>query len=302
MALKRNKKGKIKRRLGDRFNGRRIRTLSPMAYMIPYIMNKRSNSLNMFRGKIEIESIEAFLRQCKNSESENLRGMGFMHLIVAAYVRTVSQKPAINRFIAGRRIYARTEITLSMTVKKVMELNADEDVIKVNFEPTDTLLDVYSKMEEQIAKAKAPKKPGKGDWFLRKLFGLPTFIIRGFVAFLKGLDYFGIMPRFVHRASPFHGSIYLTNLGSLGIPPVFHHLYDFGDVPIFIAFGSMYREKVIDKNGEEKVKKYIDYTVTMDERITDGHYFASALKTLEHCLRHPEELLTPPETVVDDIE
>ena len=157
-------------------------------------------------------------------------------------------------------------------------------------------------MEEHVIKVKKKEASGNDGRFLRKLFSLPTFFMRGCVGLLKVMDYFGIIPRFAYRASPFHASLFLTNLGSLGIPPVFHHLYDFGDIPLFIAFGSMYREKVIDKNGEEKVKKYIDYTVTMDERITDGHYFASALKTLEHYLRHPEELLTPPETVVDDVE
>jgi len=161
---------------------------------------------------------------------------------------------------------------------------------------------VYAKMEEKIAIAKAEGDTNSFDRLTRKLFVLPTFFFRGFIGLIKGMDYLGIMPKALHRISPFHASLFITNLGSLGIPTIYHHLYNFGDLPIFISFGSMYREKIIDKDGNEKVKKYLDYTVVMDERITDGHYYASALKTLEYYMKHPKELLTPPESVVDDIE
>jgi len=302
MAIKRDKNGKIKRRLGDRFNGRRLRTLPPMMYAVPFIMKDRNDAQNFFSSRVDMDVVESFLRECKNSGDESLRALGFMHLLVAAYVRTVSQKPGINRFIAGQRIYSRTEITLSMVVKKSLDLNAQESTIKVNFEPTDTITDVYAKMEEKIAIAKAEGDTNSFDRLTRKLFVLPTFFFRGFIGLIKGMDYLGIMPKALHRISPFHASLFITNLGSLGIPTIYHHLYNFGDLPIFISFGSMYREKIIDKDGNEKVKKYLDYTVVMDERITDGHYYASALKTLEYYMKHPKELLTPPESVVDDIE
>ena len=302
MAIKRDKNGKIKRRLGDRFNGRRLRTLPPMMYAVPFIMKERADAQNYFKSRVDMDVVERFLRKCKQSDSEKLKALGFMHLLVAAYVRTVSQKPGINRFVAGQRIYSRTEITLSMVVKKSMDLNAQESTIKVNFEPTDTIEQVFDKMEEKIAVAKAAGDTNSFDRLTRKLFVLPAIVFRGFVGFLKFLDYLGLMPKVLHRVSPFHASFFITNLGSLGIPPIYHHLYNFGDLPIFISFGSMYREKITDREGKERTKKYLDYTVVMDERITDGHYYSSALKSLEYYMRHPEELLAPPETVVDDIE
>jgi hypothetical protein len=39
----------------------------------------------------------------------------------------------------------------------------------------------------------------------------------------------------------------------------------------------------------------------MDERITDGYNYASALKTMQFYLRHPEKLDVPPDKVVEDI-
>lgn len=302
MALKRDKNGKIKRRFGDRFNGRRLRTLPPMMYAVPFIMRDRSDSQNYFMSSVDMDIVETYLRKLKSSENERNKGIGFMHLLVAAYVRTVSQFPAINRFVAGQRIFARNELSLSMVVKKSMELNAQESTIKVKFDPHDTLFEVYDKMEEKIVVAKAAGDTNGFDRITRALFVLPSLIFRGFIAFLRFLDYFGLMPKILHEISPFHASFFITNLGSLGIPTIFHHLYNFGDLPIFISFGSMYRQKIFDKDGKETTKKRLDYSVVMDERITDGHYYASALKSLEYYLKHPELLELAPQSVVEDIE
>lgn len=302
MALKRDKNGKIKRRFGDRFNGRRLRTLPPMMYAVPFIMRDRSDSQNYFMSSVDMDIVETYLRKLKSSENERNKGIGFMHLLVAAYVRTVSQFPAINRFVAGQRIFARNELSLSMVVKKSMELNAQESTIKVKFDPHDTLFEVYDKMEEKIVVAKAAGDTNGFDRITRALFVLPSLIFRGFIAFLRFLDYFGLMPKILHEISPFHASFFITNLGSLGIPTIYHHLYNFGDLPIFISFGSMYRQKIFDKDGKETTKKRLDYSVVMDERITDGHYYASALKSLEYYLKHPELLELAPQSVVEDIE
>lgn len=302
MALKRDKNGNIKRRFGDRWNGRRIRTLPPMMYAVPFIMRDRCDAQNYFRGSVDMDIVERYLRKLKTENDGVLKGVGFMHLLAASYVRTVSQMPAINRFIAGQRIYARHDISLSMVVKKSLELNAQESTIKVRFQPTDTLADVYSKMEEKIAVAKAAGDTNGFDRITRKLFSLPALFFRGFINILRFLDYFGFMPKALDEVSPFHASFFISNLGSLGIPTIYHHLYNFGNLPLFITFGSMYRQKEIDRDGNEKVRKRLDYTVVMDERITDGHYYATAFKSLENYMRHPEQLEFPPESVVEDIE
>lgn len=294
------KKVKVKKprkRLGDRRDGRRVRTLPPMMYVVPFIMKDRCDAQNYFKSRVDMDIIEEYLRDKK----KDCKGLGFMHIMAAAYVRLVSQKPALNRFIAGQRIYKRDDIRLSMVVKKSMELNAQEGMIKVIFDPKDTIYDVYDKMEEKIAIARKAGDSNGFDRVARALFALPALIFRGFIALMRGLDYIGLMPRFIDSASPFHASFFISNLGSLGIPPIYHHLYNFGNLPVFITFGAMYRQKTRDAEGNETVKKYIDYTVVVDERITDGHYYASAFKTMDYLLKHPSELDVPPETVVEDI-
>lgn len=290
---------KIKHRLGDRRDGRRIRNLPPMQYVAVSIMHKRNDAQNLFASSVDYGKLQEYVNK---KRAEGLAGFGFMHVIVAAYVRMVSQKPAINRYIAGWKIFKRDEIVLSMMVKKSMKANAQESAIKVRFKPTDTVDDVYHKMEEAIAVATQEGDTNGFDSVARIINYLPAIILRWFIAFMQFLDFFGIMPKIIDEVSPFHASIFISNLGSLGIPPIYHHLYNFGNVPVFITFGAKRRENVLNLDGTVSQKVMVDYTVVTDERITDGHYLATAFKGLDKLIKNPEALDTPPETVVEDID
>lgn len=290
---------KRKRRFGDRHDGRKIRTLPPMQYVAVSIMHKRNDAQNLFKSSIDYAYIDEYIRK---KREEGLTGFGFMHVIVAAYVRMVSQKPALNRYIAGWKIFARNEIVLSMMVKKEMKVNAQESAIKVRFQPTDTAEDVYRRMEEAISVARQEGDANTFDNVARVINYMPSFILRGFIAFMQFLDFWGIMPKIINEASPFHASVFISNLGSLGIPPIYHHLYNFGNVPVFITFGAKRRELQLNADGTTSPRTMIDYTVVTDERTTDGHYLATALKGLEKLFRSPEKLDSAPEKVVDDID
>lgn len=290
---------KRKRRWGDRRDGRKIRTLPPMQYIAVCIMHKRNDAQNLFKSTIDYASIDKYI---KEKREQGLAGFGFMHVMVAAYIRMVSQKPALNRYIAGWKIFSRNEIILSMMIKKEMKVNAQESAIKVRFQPTDTAEDVYRRMEEAIEIARQEGDSNVFDKVARVINHLPTVLLRWFISFMQFLDYFGIMPKVVEEASPFHSSVYVSNLGSLGIPPIYHHLYNFGNTPIFITFGAKRRELQLNPDGTTSAHTMIDYTITTDERTTDGHYLATALKGLEKLFRTPEKLDTPPETVVEDID
>jgi hypothetical protein len=102
--------------------------------------------------------------------------------------------------------------------------------------------------------------------------------------------------------SPFHGSLFFTSMGSLGIPPIYHHLYDFGNLPCFGAFGCKRRAVEVQEDGSVVQKKYIDVRFVLDERICDGYYYATFFKYFRRLLAHPEVLDNPPETVVADID
>jgi len=278
--------------------GRRIKSGMPMDAVSPFIMSNRIGAANSFSATIDIDRIESLICEQRVSGMESL---GIIHVFMAAYIRLVSQLPGVNRFIRGQRVYARNGIEICMVIKKQMKLNAPETIVKLEATPDDTLQDVYNNLSSEIEKNKAEGDQNNMDFLIRWLMKLPRIILRATVSFLKFLDYFGLLPRFLTKLSPFHGSLFITNMGSLGMPPVFHHLYDFGNLPMFIAMGAKRTEYYIDKNGETKKRRVIDFTIMCDDRICDGHYYATAFRKLKRILANPDQLLEAPEKVVEDI-
>ena len=285
-------------RYGDRSDGRRVRSLCSMNVVSPYIMGPRNDSQNFFKDTVCIDKAEEYLREKKDA---GLKGFSFMHVIIASYVRAVSQQPGLNRFIAGQRIYARHNIEIVLTVKQELTLNAPETVVKIVAEPDDTAEDIYRKMNEVVEAAKRNDNSGfeKTAGFLKHIPGL---FLRFTVGLLRGVDYFGLLPRFLTKISPFHGSFFITSMGSLGIPPIYHHLYNFGNVPIFCSFGAKYSDNVLNSDGTVSKKKFVDLAFVLDERICDGHYYASGMKLIKRYMANPKILDEKPENIVEDID
>lgn len=283
---------------GDRVDGRRIRSIPAMDQISPYIMVHRNESSNFFEESAEITNAERYIRK---KRKEGLTNFGINHLVLAAYVRTIAKYPGLNRFMAGQKVYSRGEdIVVCMTVKKEMSTSSPDTVIKVHFTPRDTAEDVYRKFNEQVETAKNTPLESGTDNTAGIMALIPGLALKFVVWLLKVLDYFGLIPKFLLEVSPFHGTAYFTSMGSLGIRPVYHHLYNFGTIPVFVSFGRKRRSEEIH-NGEIVERKYVDLRFTTDERICDGYYYASLIKHYFRILHNPEVLDQPPEEVVKDI-
>ena len=288
-----------KRRFGDRKDGRRVRTMSPMSYVIPYIMRTRNDAQNQIADTIDITEADKFLREMR---AKGYKSISVLHVFIAAYIRAIAMRPGINRFCSGQKIYHRNTIEINMAVKKEMSLDAPDTMIKVRFEPTDTITDVYEKFNAVVEKATAEGSNTDFDKTARWLTHLPGILFRATIRFLDFLDYHGWLPQALLDVSPFHGSMIITSMGSLGIPPIYHHLYNFGNLPVFISYGLKYHKNVMNATGAVERRTMIDIKVVTDERICDGFYFASALKLIRKFVASPALLTTPPETVIDDID
>jgi len=290
--------GEEPRRFGDRNDGRRLRTLSPIFAVSPYLMKTRNTSQNYIADEIEITEMERYIVEKRKA---GLKNFGILHVLLAGYIRACARYPGLNRFIAGQKIFARgREIEVNMTIKKTMSTDSPDTVIKVTFDPADTAKQVYEKFNARVQEVKdAPLDSGFDN--LAKVFNwIPGLLLKFFVALLQTMDYFGLLPRFLTKLSPFHGSLYITSMASLGIPPIYHHLYDFGNVPVFVSFGKKRREFETQRDGSVVRKKYIDWNIVTDERIVDGFYYASAIRYLHGIYADPWQLDQPPEEVIRD--
>lgn len=287
----------IKKRRGDRPDGRRILTLPAMSQISPYLMRTRSDSQNHFEDVIDITNVEKYLDA---KHKEGYTDMTLLHVILAAYVRIIAERPALNRFVAGQRVFAAKKLECCMTIKKQLSVEAPDTCIKVEFDPRDDIYNVYKKF--QLVAREALAENTDFDSITGTLTKLPRFVFRMFSKLLFFLDYHGKLPKALAKISPFHGSMIITSMGSLGIPAIYHHLYDFGTLPIFISYGSIFTADAIKRDGTREQHHFVTLKVVTDERICDGYYYASAFKKLKRYLLHPEVLDNGAETVVEDID
>lgn len=293
-------KQKRRRRWGDRKDGYKVRTINPMNKFMPYIMPERSDACNTYADEFDVTKTDRF---CREKVKEGKKNFSFLHIMIASYLRAVSQYPALNRFVSGQKIYSRHDIQVVMTIKKTMSLDSPDTCIKVRFEPDDTVDEVYEKFNAVVEEIKnQPDDKTSFDKLNKALSLIPGLLCRWAVKFLNFLDYFGWLPKSLLWLSPFHGSMIITSMGSLGIRPIYHHIYNFGNLPIFISYGGRRSVLATDREGNVVTKKVIEMKVVTDERICDGFYYAAAFKTIKRCVENPELLDVKPERVVEDID
>ena len=292
-----NTKEKKRRRWGDRNDGRLVRSLPPMSKIEPFIMVTRNDACNSFTDEFEVSAAEKYIRE---KRAAGLTNFGMLHLLIAAYARVCAIRPGVNRFISGQRTYSRSEVEVNFCVKKELAIDSPDSVLSVLISPDATADEVYRIMDAEIEKTK--NEDTSFDATAAAFDRLPRLFKKFVFWFIRVLDYFGLLPRFLTRLSPFHGSMFITSMASLGLPPIYHHIYNFGNVPVFIAFGVTQKRLDPRRDGAFEEKRVMKYSVVMDERICDGYYFAAAFRTLNVLIRNPAMLDKRPEQVLSDID
>ncbi|MBE6911489.1 MAG: 2-oxo acid dehydrogenase subunit E2 [Oscillospiraceae bacterium] len=292
-------KNKRKRRFGDRYDGYKVREMDPLFSVIPHIMRTRLDSQVFFDEEVDISGLRKFLAE-KRAE---IPGLSMYHFFVAAIIRTISQRPRINRFVSGRKVYSRSYIRASLAIKKSLSDDGEEALVMPEFDVTDTLADVTRKFNDAIIEAKAEEEKSRGndtEVAVKILNAVPGFIKKFFVWLMRNLDAVGLMPKIINKVSPFHSTIFVTNVGSLGLRPIYHHLYEFGTTSVFLAIGRKEVKNEIKRDGTIVHKHIVNMRFVLDERICDGYYFASAIKLFKHYIKNPELLLSPPDSISED--
>ncbi len=288
-----------KRRFGDRKDGWRLRHTQSLFAVMPHLMKTRADSQVFFDEEIDIEYLEKYTRTLR--KEHDMPTFSLYHLIIAAVVRMFVLRPRLNRFIMNGKAYARNRLTASMTAKHSLSKDAEESCIKPHFEKTDTVFDVYRRVSEAMDKeVKDIKDANTTDVAAKILNKLPAWMVRAFVNFIIFMDHRGWMNDFINEISPFHTSFYITDVGSIGIQPIYHHIYNFGTTSVFLAMGKKAIVPVALPDGTVTTKKVIRVKLVLDERICDGHYYAESFRMLRRILKHPEVLETPPTEFPED--
>ena len=245
-----NKLKYFKWRLGDRYDGWRLRNIDPLFAVSSFIQPTRVDSEVFFEINIPINKVEIFIRDHK----EDIPNLSIMHVVMASMVRLISQRPHTNRFVVWNKLFARNHISFSLAIKRSMTDIGEETVIKPYFLPTDTLYDVVEKVRLEVEHNKQSGQENSSDSISKIMNLLPDFLLRTLIFIIKKLDKIGLMPKAFFDASPFHTTLFLTNSGSIGIESIYHHLYEIGTCSMFVSMGKKERKTVTSKDGT-KIEK-----------------------------------------------
>ena len=278
---------------GRRPDGKRLKHLDPIVQITPYLMPMRCDAQVFLQHNLDYEKMSRYIVS-KSREGEKIT---FMQIIVAAYVRAVSQHPEINRFIFNKQYYARNNCSVSYTVlKDPQNPESDETTVRICFDLTDTLFDVRDRMNRAV---ETSRTTADGDFVIRlaravlKIPGVATFL----VAAVKLLDRYGLMPGILCRELPFYSGLFITNNGSIGLPAPLHHIYNFGDVSLFMGMGGVQKEAFVEPDGRTRMRRWMPMGITADERVCSGAHYSAFFADVMRMIANPEEMEKPPETV-----
>lgn len=254
--------------------------------MFPYMMRSRTESLVYFSTALDVENLLAYIEK-KKAEGVELK---FFQLFVASVVKLLKERPYLNRFVSGRKLYQRHDIKVSFIAKKAACDDGEETNVALTFDEKTTFADVVDKLKKDIRIAKSDEVKKSDDKLIEGLMKMPRFILRALFAILRWMDFYFNMPGMFADVDPLRCSAFIANLGSIGIEAPFHHLFEWGNCSIFIAIGKIGYKPVALPDGTLAARKMVEVKVTLDERIADGFYFARSLELMESYLKDPESL------------
>ena len=271
---------------GFRADGTEVK-VDPISKIVPYIMVTRNDACQLARRDIECEGMDKFIAE----QREKGLTFSYMHILIAAIIRTFVEKPKLNRFTIGGRIYQRNALQLSITLKESLDEESPDVTIKMRFTGQENIFDIKEKVDTNIAQALKDASANNKTTGLARVLGLvPHFMIRGLVGLIKLFDRWGLLPRAILDVSPFHTSVYLTNLKSIKGDTVYHHLYNFGTTGVFAAMGKEHMQAVVDSDGKIVTRKIMGLNFTLDERFCDGFYYIKAIRLLKSYVADPNKL------------
>jgi hypothetical protein len=275
-----------------RCDGTLIRDLPAFTILMPFVMPTRAASVIFFDQEVDVTEAQKRLKEINRELIKRREIVTLFDVVLAAAARGVALRPKVNRFISGKRFYQRNQIVFNFVAKKELSDEGEEVNVKIPFEPGETLYEVARKVHAYVKKAISDEGMDN-DKVVKTLARMPHFV-KCFVAWaLEFLDRHNMMPSDMIESDPCYCSVFLANVGSFGLDTPFHHLYDRGNCPIFIAMGRVRAENRLEADGTVSERKLLRLRYSFDDRVADGVYMGKALDYIKGFVEKPGELETP---------
>lgn len=247
--------------------------------IMPLMMPTRNESVVYFDMDIDADGIDARIADLR------VQGVqaSVLHIVAVAATRVLTERPRLNRFVAGGRHWQRRGIWFSFSGKKRKEASAPMSVIKRELKGDATDLEIVQALDGGVREVRSEQK-NRTDKELDLLFLMPTFLLGWLVGLVRKLDHWGMLPRWYVDGDPMFASIFVANLGSLGMDAAVHHLYEYGNIPLFCVIGKKKDAFYVDDAGVVRARSVYPLRFSFDERIEDGFYCLGALERLRELL------------------
>ena len=278
---------KSKRRWGDRIDATLVRDNDPLHFFMPYLYPNRADNEAVLQEEVDLTALNAFLAE--KNKGRTTEKYTLMHAVCTALVRTITLRPKLNYFIKGNRLYHRNDISLSFVVKKQFADNGKEALAFRKFGPETTIDTLHQTVMEEIHDCRSDKLDNSTAGM--ELFThLPRWLMRIAIHILFLLDYYGRVPQSLVKADPNYSTVLISNLGSIKLSANYHHLSNWGTCSLFLVIGEKHMAPIFQPDGSYEMREVVNLSITLDERIADGYYYAKSIQIFKHLLQHPELL------------
>ena len=263
-----------------------VRGAPAMRRILPHVSPRRNDSLFYLPDQIEVEAALEFLDKHNRTRPAD-RPATLFHLFLRAIDQGLALHPRTNRFVKGGRLWERRGIYVTFSAKRELSNSAALVTLKRHCDPERESLD---DMIDSVIGLLQPARRGvesTSDKETRLLTRLPNVVTGALVRGAEVLDRFGLLPLAMIAPDPMFTTVFVANLGSVGLDAGFHHLWERGTCSAFCVMGRI-------KPGPSG-RRIVNLTWTWDERVEDGLYVSGFTNGVKERLESPELLLASPE-------
>ena len=272
------------RKRGDRYDASRVELGTDLKAIFPYMMKGRNESVAYYPVSVDAEPLLAYIEQVKGTD----QALTIFEAFMLALVRILRERPTLNRYFIGRRLYQRHDVVLSFVARREYSLDSSETNVLVRIKPDDDPATIVAKLRGEIRVAKSGEEKDD-DELIATFLKLPRGLLRLAIRALEWWDFYVDTPGFLRGLDPMRASAFVANLGSVGMGAAYHHLFVWGTCSLFITIGQV-KPTVCVVDGKPGVKQMMELRVSLDERIADGYYDARALELFDTYLGDPSSL------------
>ncbi len=281
------------RKHGDRRDGRMLQSDDPLHALMPFILGERADNEAVLYETFDFSEVDSYLER-KNGENPQYK-YTYFHVVLAALAKIIYLKPRMNRFIIGHRYYERNHISFSFIAKNKMTEGAEESVLIIRAEDNDVPIcqQLHDKICGEVYKIKTEQAVDGTTAQLKWISKIPRPILKAFIKLLFWLNAHDKLPKALAGVDPYCTTVFASNLGSIKMSAVYHHLINWSTNSLFVLINQAKKVPFFNEDGTYQMKNSISMGFTIDERIADGFYFARAIELFKDILMHPEILDLP---------